>query len=192
MSEPVPSPTESGGQTGHRFEEPAEVAATIPYTFLTVHRPERDAMVSALARVVGVPAGDVDVSEDSNARLDWSAAVLCDYEPLTGDLALAWDVRVSPELSPPSEGEAARRLASALGSTVFHPTAGVRPSAYWATTPEGVTTRARVLDMDPGMCGTPDENVDGPPALVVDAAESPLAQLPGARVELIREALGEE
>ncbi len=145
-------------------------------------------MVSALARVVCVPTGDVDVSEESDGHHDWSAKVLCDYEPLTGDLALAWDVRVSPELSPPSEKEAARRLAAVLGSTVFHPTAGVRPSAYWATTPEGVTTRARVLDLDPGVCGKPDENDDGPPALFVDAAEAPLAQLPGARVERIPEA----
>ncbi|MEV6312965.1 hypothetical protein AB0M10_30800 [Streptomyces sp. NPDC051840] len=162
------------------------------YSFLTVHRPDPDAMLSALAEIVGVRERDVDIAGESDGHHDWSAKVLCDYEPLTGDLALAWDVRVSPELSPPSEREAARRLAAVLGSTAFHPTAGVRPSAYWATTPEGVTTRARVLDMDPGGCGTPDENADRPPALVVDAAEAPLAQLPGARVELIREALGEE
>ncbi|MEV6263264.1 hypothetical protein AB0M42_21280 [Streptomyces sp. NPDC051784] len=43
-----------------------------------------------------------------------------------------------------------------------------------------------MLDIDPGRCEAPDENDDGPPALFVDAAEAPLAQLPGARVERIR------
>ncbi|MBM7437345.1 hypothetical protein [Streptomyces sp. HB132] len=152
------------------------------YTFLTVHRTSPDAMAAALADVVGVTAAEVDVAEDSDGHRDWTAAVLCHFTDLDGDLALAWDVHVSAgvEPAPPAEAEAARRLAARLGTTVLHPAAGVRPSAYWAATPDGTSTRARVLD------GDTDGNTR--PVLIVHAVEKPVGPLPGARVERIREA----
>ncbi|WP_405665219.1 hypothetical protein OG379_24855 [Streptomyces sp. NBC_01166] len=154
------------------------------YTFLTVHRPAPAAMAIALAEVVGVTAAEVDVADESDGHRDWTAAVLCDRMSLTGDLALCWDVRVAPRVAPPppTEAEAALLLAALLGTTVLHPAGGVvRPSAYWAATPDGIRTRARVLDED-------DTSEDGPPSLIVDAVEEPVAQLPRARVERILEA----
>ncbi|MEU1483144.1 hypothetical protein [Streptomyces sp. NPDC005752] len=152
------------------------------YTFLTVHRTSPDAMAAALADVVGVTAAEVDVSDDSDGHRDWSAAVLCHFTDLDGDLALAWDVYVSADVepAPPTEAEAARRLAARLGTTVLRPADGVRPSAYRAALPDGTSTRARVLD------GGTDGNTR--PVLIVDAVGKPVGSLPGARVEPIREA----
>ncbi|MFB4422256.1 hypothetical protein C5F59_014330 [Streptomyces sp. QL37] len=153
------------------------------YTFLTVHRPSPAAMAAALAEVMGATVAEVDVADESGEHRDWTAAVLCDRMSLAGDLALCWDVRVAPRVgpAPPAEAEAALRLAARLGTTVLHPAAGVRPSAYWAATPDGIRTRARVLDED----GTGGE---GPTSLTVDAVEKPVGQLPRARVEPILEA----
>ncbi|MFG2592257.1 hypothetical protein [Streptomyces sp. NPDC048438] len=151
------------------------------YTFLTVHRPSPAAMAIALAEVVGVTAAEVDVADESGGHRDWTAAVLCDRMSLTGDLALCWDVRVAPRVAPPPPAEAALLLAALLRTTVLHPAGGVRPSAYWAATPDGIWTRARVLDED-------DTSEGGPPSLIVDAVEEPVAQLPRARVERILEA----
>ncbi|MFI6120050.1 hypothetical protein ACIBCU_09365 [Streptomyces sp. NPDC051064] len=125
----------------------------------------------------------MDVADESDGHRDWTAAVLCDRMSLTGDLALCWDVRVAPRVAPapPAEAEAALLLAARLGTTVLHPAEGVRPSAYWAATPDGIRTRARVLDED-------DTRGDGPPSLTVDAVEEPVGQLPRARVERILEA----
>ncbi|WP_241748512.1 hypothetical protein [Streptomyces sp. M3] len=152
------------------------------YTFLTVHQPSAAAMAVALAGAVGVTAADVDVADESVGHRDWAAVVLCDRMSLAGDLALAWDVHVSPRVEPPppDEAEAALRLAARLGTTVLHPADGVRPSAYWAATPDGIRTRARVLDG--GTDG------DGGPVFTVDAVERAVAQLPWARVERIVEA----
>ncbi|MFD6275435.1 hypothetical protein ACFWFI_07660 [Streptomyces sp. NPDC060209] len=152
------------------------------YTFLTVHRCSPDAMAAALAAVVGVTAAEVDVADDSDGHRDWAAVVLCDRMSLAGDLALSWEVHVSADLvpAPPAEAEAALRLAARLGTTVLHPADGVRPSAYWAATPDGIRTRARVLDGDTGG--------DDRPVLTVDAVEKPVGQLPRARVERILEA----
>ncbi|MFJ4838636.1 hypothetical protein [Streptomyces sp. NPDC088746] len=152
------------------------------YTFLTVRQPSPEDMAAALAEVLGVQAGEVDVADDTDGHRDWTAPVLCDYTALNGDLALSWDVRVAPRVgpAPPAEAEAALMLAARLGTTVLHPAGGVRPSAYWAATPDGVRTRARVLDDD--------TSGDGPPSLTVDAVEEPVGQLPRARVERILEA----
>ncbi|MFJ8918577.1 hypothetical protein ACIREK_03805 [Streptomyces sp. NPDC102415] len=151
------------------------------YTFLTVHQPSAAAMAVALAGAVGVTAADVDVADESVGHRDWAAVVLCDRMSLAGDLALAWDVHVSPRVgpAPPPVAEVALRLAARLGTTVLHPAEGVRPSAYWAATPDGIRTRARVLDG--GMDG------DGRPVFTVDAVEKAVAQLPWARVERIVE-----
>ncbi|MER5892552.1 hypothetical protein [Streptomyces sp. NPDC001876] len=156
---------------------------TARYTFLTVHRPTPDAMAAALADVVGVTAADVDVADEEAATAEraWDARVLCGCRGLTGDLALYWDVYVAPDAVsvPPAEPEAASRLAARLGTVVLHPAQGVRPSAYWAVTPDGSRTRARVLEEAGG-----DEEW---PPLTVDAVEERIDQLPGARVEPITE-----
>ncbi|MFE6188604.1 hypothetical protein ACFQ6U_29695 [Streptomyces sp. NPDC056465] len=156
------------------------------YTFLTVHRLPVAAMVVALAELVGVTAAEVDIADESGRHRDWAAAVLCDRMSLAGDLALAWDVHVSPRVgpAPPPEAEAALRLAARLGTTVLHPADGVRPSAYWAATPDGFRTRARVLD----GAGGGGKDVDGRPVFTADAVEKAVAQLPRARVERIVEA----
>lgn len=156
---------------------------TAQYTFLTVHRPTPDAVAAALADVVGVTAADVDVADEDapKAARDWGAPVLCGCRDLAGDLALYWDVYVSPDAvsRPPAEPEAASRLAARLGTVVLHPAQGVRPSAYWAVAPDGTRTRARVLEKDTGD--------DEWPVLTVDAVEKRIDQLPGARVEPVTE-----
>ncbi|MGW7361837.1 hypothetical protein ACWGI8_00045 [Streptomyces sp. NPDC054841] len=150
------------------------------YNFLTVHRPAPDTMAAALARVMGVPVPAVDVADqdgDQDGR-DWEAPVLCGYEVMPGDLALAWDVWVSDAVpEPPDEATTALRLAAATGTTVLYPALDLQnPSAYWAATPEGVVTRARVYESD-----------DDEPGCTVDAVQAPVPQLPGARVELFPE-----
>ncbi|MET7366721.1 hypothetical protein ABZS61_12960 [Streptomyces sp. NPDC005566] len=140
-------------------------------------------MAAALADVVGVTAAEVDVADEeaATAERDWGALVLCGFRGLTGDLALYWDVYVSPDAGsvPPAEPEAASRLAARLGTVVLHPAQGVRPSAYWAVAPDGSRTRARVLEE-----GTGDEEW---PPLTVDAVEERIGPLPGARVGPITE-----
>ena len=152
------------------------------YTFLTAHHPSPEAVAEALAEVVGVTAGEVDVSDGTDDHRDWEAPVLCDCTALTGDLALSWDVRVAPDVEPvpPAEPEAALRLAALLGTAVLRPADGVRPSAYWAATPDGISTRARVLEGD--------TDGDCPPDLTVDAVEEPVGHFPRARVGPIHEA----
>lgn len=137
-------------------------------------------MAVALSEVVGVTAAEVDVAGESDGHRDRAAAVLCDRMGLAGDLALAWEVRVAPrvEPAPPPEGEVALRLAARLGTAALHPADGVRPSACWAATPDGIRTRARVLDG--GWTGTVARSS-------VDAVEGAVAQLPWARVERIVE-----
>lgn len=155
------------------------------YTFLTVHRPAPRTMASALASALGAEAQHVDVADEDTGRTDdrnWDAPVLCTHHPVAGDLALAWDVSASDAVtSPPSEAEAASRLAVLLRTTVLYPAYGVRPSAYWAAGPDGRVARARLL-----------EGEEVPPVLVVDAVEAPMDQLPTARVEVLAELSGEE
>ncbi|WP_405692721.1 hypothetical protein [Streptomyces sp. NBC_01185] len=155
------------------------------YTFLTVHRPAPRTMASALASALGAEAQHVDVADEDTGRTDdrnRDAPVLCTRHPVAGDLALAWDVSASDAVtSPPSEAEAASRLAVLLRTTVLYPASGVRPSAYWAAGPDGRVARARLL-----------EGEEVPPVLVVDAVETPMDQLPTARVEVLAELSGEE
>lgn len=154
------------------------------YTFLTVHRPPPHTMASALAGALGVETRDVDVAYtgDTDDR-NWDAPVLCTYDSVTGDLALAWDVSVTDAVAAPTEPEAALLLAGGLGTTVLYPAQEEPPSAYWAAGPDGTVARARVLEDDGG---------DGPPALSVDAVEAPMEQLPAARVEVLAEILREQ
>ncbi|MEU6862720.1 hypothetical protein ABZ924_05485 [Streptomyces sp. NPDC046876] len=80
----------------------------------------------------------------------------------------------------PGEAEFAARFAEAAGTTVLYPAVEAPPSAYWAVTPEGLLTRARLELSD-----------DEPPVLTVTAVEAPVPQLPRAEVtwfeEIVRE-----
>ncbi|MGW0785551.1 hypothetical protein [Streptomyces sp. NPDC002913] len=155
------------------------------YTFLTVHAPAPHTTASALAAALGAETEDVDVAGEVTGRTDdrnWDAPVLCTHHPVAGDLALAWDVSVSDEVtSPPSEAAVAARLAARLRTTVLYPAPGARPSAYWAAGPDGRVARARLL-----------EGEEEPPVLVVDAVEAPMGHLPTARVEVLTELSYEE
>ncbi|MFI6641994.1 hypothetical protein [Streptomyces sp. NPDC050504] len=147
------------------------------YNFLTVRRPAPDEMAAALADLTGVTAAEVDVADEDAEQddRDWAAPVLCGYRPVTGDVALSWDVYVSDAVSdPPNEARAALRLAARTGTTVLYPGQEPAPSAYWAATPEGTVARVRVEEADDGSGGRP--------VLTVEASDAPLAQLPGARV----------
>ncbi|MFE6038254.1 hypothetical protein [Streptomyces sp. NPDC056452] len=159
---------------------------TVLYTFLSVHRPEPQTIAAALAGAIGLPVADADVADEDDEQTDdrnWDAPVLCTYRGVGGDVALSWDVSVSDEVtSPPGEPEAALRLAQRLGTTVLYPAQEQAPSAYWAAGPDGTVTRARLLETD-------GEGDGDPPALVVDAVEAPMAQLPTARVEVLTEIL---
>ncbi|MEU6879739.1 hypothetical protein [Streptomyces sp. NPDC046712] len=133
---------------------------------------------------------------------DWDAPVLCGYETVAGDLALSLDVwtphapatpdartardaATAPDAptapgapTAPNEPTAALRLAVLSGTTVLYPATDLRnPSAYWAATPDGLVTRARVEESD-----DPAE-----PRLTVEAVEARVPHLPGARVQLLPE-----
>ncbi|MFD9502052.1 hypothetical protein [Streptomyces sp. NPDC060035] len=162
---------------------------TVLYNFLTVHRPEPQTIAAALAGAIGLPVADADVADEDDEQTydrNWDAPVLCTYRGVGGDVALAWDVSVSDAVaSPPDEAEAALRLAGRLGTTVLYPAQEQAPSAYWAAGPDGTVTRARLLETD-------GEGDGEAPAVVVDAVEAPMAQLPAARVEVLAEILREE
>ncbi|MFK0101716.1 hypothetical protein [Streptomyces sp. NPDC091040] len=153
------------------------------YNLLTVDPVRPAVMASALAAVLDVAVRDVDVAHadgDQEAR-DWEAAVLCTYEVLRGDLARALDVYVQDFVAGrPPEREVAAALAKAAGTTVLFPADEAPPSAYWAVTPDGMVTRARLEPSD-----------DEPPVFAVTAVEAPVPQLPGAIVkrfaEIVRE-----
>lgn len=157
---------------------------TATYSFLTVHRPAPHAMAPALAGALGTRAEDVDAADEDGGRTDdrnWDAPVLCTYRSVAGDLALAWDVSVSDAVAPPAEAEAALRLAASLGTTVLYPAGETPPSAYWAAGPDGTVTRARLYEGEGDL-----------PVHTVDAVETPMEQLPAARVEVFAEILREQ
>ncbi|WP_405778529.1 hypothetical protein [Streptomyces sp. NBC_00859] len=141
-----------------------------------------DRLAAALCSALGVAAGDVDVADsdgDTDVR-SWEALVLCDYTAIRGDLAWSLDIYVHDELTQrPSEAEMASRLASATGAAVLFPAESDPPSAYWAVTPEGRFTRARLLVSDEDH------------SYSVDAVEEYVPQLPSAAVMLIPEVVPE-
>ncbi|MGW3625748.1 hypothetical protein [Streptomyces sp. NPDC000880] len=148
---------------------------------------EPDALVAALAGAVGVSPSEVDATDADGDQetQNWDAPVLCAYTPLPGGgLGLLLDVYVAEETAlntALTEPELARRLAVRGGTTVLYPAEPFPPSAYWAVTPDGLVTRARLVD--------PDE--DGDP-YTVDAVEAAVADLPGAEVTVLPEILREE
>ncbi|WP_406146240.1 hypothetical protein [Streptomyces sp. NBC_01012] len=190
------------------------------YDFLTVRRPAPPAMAAALASLLGVENRYVDVADEDTGQTDerdWDAPVLCTHRAVAGDLAASWDISVSDAVrTPPTEADAALKLAVRLGTTVLYSAREQPPSAYWAAGPDGTVARARVLEgsADGAVDGAPPEDVsgdapgdapgaaygdpyaaaddDGPPVLVVDQVEAPMKQLPAARVGVIAEILDQE
>ncbi|MFE1912627.1 hypothetical protein [Streptomyces anandii] len=129
----------------------------------------------ALAEVVPVPQGKVDLADPHRAERNRGAPVLCTYRLLPpGDLALELDVTV--------EAGIAAGLATRTGSSVLHPAQIGMPSAYWVATVDGRSVRCRLEAVDR------DEDT----AYRVDAVEEPVADLPGANVEVLSEILDRE
>ncbi|MFJ7206922.1 hypothetical protein ACIQWR_25740 [Streptomyces sp. NPDC098789] len=153
------------------------------YNLLTVDAVSPAAMGAALAGCLGIAAGDVEVADpDGDPELrNWEAPVACEYRSVRGDLAWSLDVYVQESgTEQPREADLAARFAKAAATTVLYPAEEAPPSAYWAVTPEGLLTRARL-----------DLSDDEPPLYTVTAVESPVPQLPRAAVtrfaEIVRE-----
>ncbi|MGW5342377.1 hypothetical protein [Streptomyces sp. NPDC004050] len=153
------------------------------YSLLTVDAVSPATMAAALAGCLGITVDDVDVADpDGNPDLrNWDAPVACEHRAVRGDVTWSLDIYSQDGVSDrPSESELAARFAKAAATTVLFPAAEEIPSAYWAVTPEGLLTRARLEPSD-----------DEPPLYVVSAVEAPVAQLPRAVVtkfaEIVRE-----
>ncbi|MFF3947056.1 hypothetical protein ACFYYN_19810 [Streptomyces sp. NPDC001902] len=149
------------------------------YILHLVDRPSDEAVAVALARVFGVPPSEVDIAADGVIERDWEALVSCTTGERFGDVALSLDIYVLAAVTAdrPAEHALAAEVAEVLRTPVLFAAEGVRPSAFWVATPEGVVTRARVGDTD-----DPDE-------FIVDALEAPVARLPHVRVIRIPEAV---
>ncbi|MET9700922.1 hypothetical protein ABZY31_28970 [Streptomyces sp. NPDC006529] len=140
-------------------------------------------MGAALAGCLGIATVDVEVAgPDGDPDLrNWDAPVACEHRSVQGDVALSLDIYVQGEAADrPSETDLAARFAKAATTTVLYPAEEAPPSAYWAVTPDGLLTRARLELSD-----------DEPPLYTVSAVEAPVPQLPRAAVtrfaEIVRE-----
>ncbi|AWZ04604.1 MULTISPECIES: hypothetical protein [unclassified Streptomyces] len=153
------------------------------YNLLTVDAVRPTAMAAALAACLGTAANDVEmVDPDGDPGLpNWDAPVLCTYQATFGDVAWSLDIYIQDYITVrPTESEVAAGLAQATATTVLFPAVEAPPSAYWAVTPGGLLTRARLEPSD-----------DEPPLLEVTAVEEAVPQLPRAIVtrfaEIVRE-----
>lgn len=153
------------------------------YNLLTIDAVSPEVMALALAGCLGIAVGDVDVADsdgDPDLR-NWDAPVSCEYRAVRGDVAWSLDVYAQEEAADqPPEADVAAGFAKAVMTTVLFPAEEAPPSAYWAVTPEGLLTRARLELSD-----------DEPPFYEVTAVEAPVPQLPRATVtrfaEIVRE-----
>ncbi|MFJ5632635.1 hypothetical protein ACIQF5_08280 [Streptomyces goshikiensis] len=153
------------------------------YNLLTLDAVSPEVMALALAGCLGIAVGDVDVADsggDPDLR-NWDAPVSCEYRAVHGDVAWSLDVYAQEHVADqPLESELATGFAQAAMTTVLFPAEEAPPSAYWAVTPEGLLTRARLELSD-----------DEPPLYEVTAVEAPVPQLPRATVtrfaEIVRE-----
>ncbi|MBP0934766.1 hypothetical protein J0X20_14280 [Streptomyces sp. KCTC 0041BP] len=153
------------------------------YNLLTVDPVGPEIVALALAGCLGIAVGDVDVADsdgDPDLR-NWDAPVSCEYRAVQGDVAWSLDVYAQEHVADqPPESDLAAGFAKAAMTTVLFPAEEAPPSAYWAVTPEGVLTRARLELSD-----------DEPPLYAITAVEAPVPQLPGATVtrfaEIVRE-----
>ncbi|MFE1900850.1 hypothetical protein [Streptomyces yangpuensis] len=153
------------------------------YSLLTVDAVGPDTMVLALAGCFAVAVGDVDVAGADGDPDDrtWDAPVSCEYRAVFGDVAWSLDVYADGHVAePPLEPDLAVSFAGAVGTTVLFPASEAPPGAYWAATPEGLLTRARLEFSD-----------DEPHRRRVTAVEAPVARFPRATVtrfaEIVRE-----
>ncbi|MCM9080060.1 hypothetical protein OG304_19040 [Streptomyces sp. NBC_00160] len=153
------------------------------YNLLTVDAVSPEAMARALAGCLGIAVGDVEVADsegDPDLR-NWDAPVSCEYRAVRGDVAWSLDIHAQEHVAgQPPESDLAAGFAKAAVTTVLFPAEEAPPSAYWAVTPEGLLTRARL------------EPSDGEPSRYeVTAVEAPVPQLPRATVtrfaEIVRE-----
>ena len=153
----------------------------------TVAEPEPSALRSALAELLAVAEDAVDVADtdgDQEARR-WDSPVLCTYRVLPpGDLALELDIYVDDEKAGTlGEAALARGLAVRTGTSVLHPALDLDlDSAYWVAAPDGRTVRCRLETIDS------DEDT----TYRVDVVEDKVADLPGAKVEILPELIEHE
>ncbi|MFE6105176.1 hypothetical protein ACFVQ4_35255 [Streptomyces laurentii] len=154
------------------------------YNLLTVDAVSPAAMAIALARSLGVAIDDVEVADpdgDPDLR-NWDAPVSCEHRAVRGDVFWSLDIYLQDEVADrPQESELAATFAEACTTTVLFPAAEEIPSAYWAVTPEGLRTRARLELSD-----------DESPLYEVTAVEAPVPQLPRATVTRIAEIVREQ
>lgn len=139
------------------------------YNLLVTDPAKPSRLAAVLASAFNVSLQDVEVADslgDPDLR-NWEAAVSCEYSTLHG-------------IDPPSESALAQRVAVATRTVVLFPAEEDLPSAYWAATPEGGCTRARLYESD-----------DEEPVYAIDAVESPVRQLPNVQVMRIPEVVRE-
>ncbi|MEV7087340.1 hypothetical protein AB0O07_15790 [Streptomyces sp. NPDC093085] len=154
------------------------------YNFLAADVLEPSRLGDVLAEILHVNPAAVDAA-DSDGPLegrDWEAPVLCDYAALGGDVALLLEIQLAENFpEAPGVVELAAVLSQRLDTVLLWHAEEAIPSAYWAATPEGAITRARV------------DQSDGPDlAYTVAVVEEPIARFPSARVRLIPEIFREE
>ncbi|WP_088799581.1 MULTISPECIES: hypothetical protein [unclassified Streptomyces] len=137
----------------------------------------------ALARCLGVPAAEVEVAGegyDPETRY-WDAAVSCDYEAADGDVSWVLDVYMTERVpAPPGSRDLALGLAAALDRAVVCAARPYASLACWVAVPDGRTVRGRLYD--PGY-------VAGREGFVMEVVESPLSSFPGARTDVVHEAV---
>lgn len=144
-----------------------------------------DRLAIALAEIFRTPPEVVEVVDEEAGpeERNWDALVFCEYTAVLGQVSWALDIYARETVvEHPDESELARLLAEKLRCVVLYPSGGtVRPSAYRLVTPDGLVTRARLLESD-----------DDEPFHTIDAVEDPVPQLPDVRVELMREVIREQ
>lgn len=153
------------------------------YNLLVTDPADPSTLAAVLASAFDVSPQDVDVADslgDPDLR-NWEAAVSCERSTLRGILAQSLEIYAQKSVTdPPSESALAQRVAVATGTVVLFPAEEDLPSAYWAATPEGRFTRARLYESD-----------GEEPVYVIDAVESPVPQLPNVQVMRIPEVVRE-
>ncbi|MFD8079260.1 hypothetical protein ACFV3E_42320 [Streptomyces sp. NPDC059718] len=153
------------------------------YDLMTVGGPEPALMAVAIAAVVGVAVDDVDlghVDADPDGRA-WDSLVVCTYGQRSGDVTWALEIYVRDEVrDQPSERDFSQKLAFELRTAILFSAEGVRPSAYWVATPEGVTARVRLY-----------ESHDDPSRHFIDLVEASIPELPHVSVARIPEAVSD-
>ncbi|MGW1883990.1 hypothetical protein [Streptomyces sp. NPDC001970] len=154
-------------------------------------RLDSSALAVALADVVGVPAGQVDVchGEADQDHRDWEAAVLCTYHYVRGDVVMGLDIQVRDDVcGPAGEAELAAAFAERTGAGAIYPDERIDPETFWLADPSGTVTRTRLI-LSEGEGDTHDE--DEPPTYTVDAVEAPSPAFPDAEVTPLAEILRE-